>query len=126
MAEVTPFTYVNAINNGSNEPMSNKYNAFLVNRALSYHLDCIYIVNQINQYYSLDKDMQFAFLRAMIKPKKRFGKWSKPETNSDAQILSKHFGIPMLEAYQVLPLFNAEQLKQIDKAEKQKEKLENE
>ena len=34
------------------------YKPFMVNRALSYHMDCILYVNELNINNSLDEDMQ--------------------------------------------------------------------
>ena len=43
----------------NNDIEAKDYKPFLVNRALSYHYDCIPYVNEINQYPFLDNDIQY-------------------------------------------------------------------
>ena len=38
------------------------YTPFVVNRALSYHLDCVLYVNELNRLPGIDKDMQYSYL----------------------------------------------------------------
>lgn len=38
------------------------YVPFIVNRALSYHYDCVMFANEMNKYPSLGKKPQFDFL----------------------------------------------------------------
>ncbi len=47
------------------------YNPFIVNRALSYHLDCVPYVNQMNIHNFLDKKLQYHYLLNTIRPMKR-------------------------------------------------------
>ncbi len=35
------------------------YTPFVVNRALSYHMDCILYANELNLYPEMDKDLQY-------------------------------------------------------------------
>ena len=37
------------------------YTPFVVNRALSYHMDCILYANEMNLYPEMDKDLQYQF-----------------------------------------------------------------
>ena len=38
------------------------YKAFMVNRALSYHMDCVLYANEMNLRPGLDSDMQYLSL----------------------------------------------------------------
>ena len=38
------------------------YVPFVINRALSYHMDCILYANEINMNSYIDKDMQYHYL----------------------------------------------------------------
>ena len=48
-----------------------KEKAFLVNRSLSYHRDCIFYVNDMNKHRELDADLQYQYLLNTIRPMKR-------------------------------------------------------
>ena len=54
------------------------YKEFLINRSLSYQLDLIYAVNEINRYPDVEKKLHYDFLHNIIPKKKRSYKhWIK-------------------------------------------------
>ena len=54
------------------------YVPFVVNRALSYHMDCVLYANEMNVHCLTDKDMQYQYLLNSIRPMKRkFAPWQK-------------------------------------------------
>ena len=56
------------------------YNPFIVNRALSYHYDCILFANEMNKLPDTDKLLQFRYLLNTVRSYKRpFQKWQKRE-----------------------------------------------
>ena len=64
---MTPFDFINAINQTKvdlfKEPLANKdYDAYIVNRGLSYFHDTVVQANTMNQYSSLPNEWQFRFL----------------------------------------------------------------
>ena len=62
------------------------YNPFIVNRALSYHNDCIPYVAELNRLNHLDNDMQYQYLLNSIRSMKRpFRKWQKLETEKNLE-----------------------------------------
>tara|TARA_B110000211_G_scaffold9108_1_gene9696 strand:- start:3156 stop:3542 length:387 start_codon:yes stop_codon:yes gene_type:complete len=115
---MNPFDYVNSINNGKNlldetddkELAIKDYNAFMTNRALSYHIDTVMFSNAMNQYSHLDKGIQYSFFINTIKPKKRFAKWAKPEKNDVLDIIVEYYGYSYEKAKQVLDLFSSREL----------------
>ena len=55
---MNPFEYVKAVNHSKQDIMvddiaEKAYSAFLVNRALSYHMDTILLANEINNLISI-------------------------------------------------------------------------
>jgi hypothetical protein len=57
---MNPFDYVNQILQGKkqlivDEATESEYVPFLVNRSLSYHVDCIAYANEMNRRHHLDK-----------------------------------------------------------------------
>ena len=86
------------------------YNSFLVNRSLSYFSDTIGIANEMNKYHHLDSRLQYQFLINIIRKRKRFSKWVKPETINDVDVLKTYYGYSNEKARQVLPLLTPQQL----------------
>ena len=69
------------------------YNAFVINRALSYHLDCLPYVAEISSLSHLDKDMQYQYLLNSVRSMKRpFHKWQKSETEDNLECVKVYFG----------------------------------
>ena len=74
---MNPFEYVNAINMTKKDIMvddvaSKGYSAFLTNKSLSYHQDCIMYVNEMNSNSHLDSTLQFHYFLNTLRKRKRF------------------------------------------------------
>jgi len=114
---MSPFDFLNAINFTKEDlfekdPQAAKdYNAFLINRGLSYFPDTVFYANQMNQQSGLDKDMQFFFFLNIISKKKRFSKWSKkdPETET-LQLVKEYYGYSSEKATEALKILSEENL----------------
>ena len=92
------------------------YNPFIVNRALSYHLDCLPYVAEISALSFLEKDMQYQYLLNTIRPMKRpFHKWQKAEKLEDLECVKLLFGYSDKKAKEALRVLTDEQLTQIRK-----------
>lgn len=90
------------------------YVPFVVNRALSYHYDCVMYANIMNIYPNLDKKLQFLFLLNTIRPKKRpFQKWVKKTVVEDLEIIKEFYNYSNEKAQEILPLLTDDQLMKI-------------
>jgi hypothetical protein len=90
------------------------YTTFVINRALSYHMDCVLYANEMNIHNGLDKDMQYQYLLNTIRPMKRkFQKWQKAEVNNDIECVKQYFGYSNERAKEALRILNNEQLAEI-------------
>jgi hypothetical protein len=90
------------------------YVPFVVNRALSYHLDCVLYVNELNVYPELDKDMQYSYLLNTIRPMKRkFQPWQKSEVDKNIECVKTYFGYSNEKAKEALRILNDEQIAEI-------------
>jgi len=112
---MNPFEYLNSINYTKKDIMTDDiaekdYNSFMINRGLSYFNDTVAIANEMNIQHHLDNRLQFAFLINMIRKKKRFSKWIKPELNSDVEVVKEYYGYSNEKARQALNLLSADQL----------------
>ena len=91
-----------------------EYQPFLVNRALSYHLDCVLYVNEVNLYHELDKDMQYHYLLNTIRPvKRKFQPWQKSNTDKNLECIKEYFGYSNQKAKEALLLLSDEQIAEI-------------
>ena len=90
------------------------YNPFIVNRALSYHLDCLPYIAELSLLSHLDKDMQYQYLINTIRSFKRpFHKWQKVETVEDLECVKTYFGYSNQKAKEALRILNNEQIAEI-------------
>ena len=90
------------------------YTPFVVNRALSYHIDCVLYANEMNINNQLDKDMQYSYLLNTIRPMKRkFQSWQKAEVDKDIDCVKTYFGYSNQKAKEALLILSKEQLEYI-------------
>lgn len=95
----------------------NDYVPYIVNKALSYHYDCILQANLMNILPNTDKRMQYAFFLNTIRSYKRpFRKWHKHETNEDLTNVMEYYGFSYSKAREALVLLTDSQLSIIKKS----------
>lgn len=112
---MNPFEFANAICDSKQnlivDDISEKsYNAFMVNRSLSYHYDTVLLANEMNQRSFLDKKLQFDFLLNTVRKKKRFAKWVKPISSDDLQLIKDYYGYSNEKAKHALLILNSDEL----------------
>lgn len=90
------------------------YVSFVVNRALSYHLDCVLYANEMNMYNGLDKDMQYQYLLNSVRSMKRkFQPWQKSNVIKDLECVKEYFGFSNNKAKDALRILSEDQLSEI-------------
>ena len=112
---MSPFEFLNAINYTKKDLMvdpenEKHYNSFVINRSLSYFPDTVAIANEMNKYHHLDSRLQFSFLINIIRKRKRFSKWIKPEIEDDVEVVKKYYGYSNEKSRQILPLLTSQQI----------------
>jgi hypothetical protein len=117
---MNPFEYLNAINYSKQDIMvdditEKSYNAFMINRSLSYFQDTVFFANEMNRHHHLDKKLQFHFLINIIRKRKRFSKWNKPELDSDIDVVKEYYGYSNEKARQALTLLSPSQIEELRK-----------
>jgi hypothetical protein len=116
---LSPFDFVKSINEKNEhlmkvQPETEKdYNPFMVNRALSFSPDAVLYANSMNTNWIVDKRMQYDFLYAAIRRRKRFDKWQKKEQEDE------HTLAIVMEVYKVGPRRAAEYLSMLTEAQRQ-------
>ena len=117
---MNPFEFLNSINttkkNVITDDITEKaYNSFMINRSLSYFNDTAILANEMNRYHHLDNKLQFDFLINMVRKRKRFSKWIKPQIESDVEVVKQYYGYSNEKARQVLSLLSPEQINGLKK-----------
>lgn len=114
----TPFDWLNSINTTKvdmreKEPID-YYNAFMINRGLSYFTDTILYAAEMNLYPGLPKDAQYDFYMTAIPKRKRFTKWAKSKKkNEDIELIQKFFGFSLGKATVAYKILSETQLEEI-------------
>tara|TARA_B100002019_G_C20788863_1_gene365703 strand:+ start:158 stop:535 length:378 start_codon:yes stop_codon:yes gene_type:complete len=112
---MNPFEFVNSVNYTKDDIMvddltEKAYNSFLINRQLSYFQDTAIIANEMNRYHQIDNKLQYHFLLNIIRKRKRFSKWIKPQREDDVEAIKEYYGYSNEKARQSLDLLSPEQI----------------
>ena len=115
---MNPFEYANAINYTKKDIMiddiaEKSYNSFMINRQLSYFPDTVLAANEMNRNHHLDNRLQFDFFINIIRKRKRFSKWFKPEQISDLEVVKQYYGYSNEKARQVLTLLSTDNINEL-------------
>ena len=115
---MSPFDYLNAINYTKKDIMvddiaEKAYNPFLINRSLSYFHDTVLAANEMNINHHIDNRLQFDFFINIVRKRKRFSKWFKPEEISDLETVKEYYGYSNEKARQVITLLSTEQINEL-------------
>lgn len=89
------------------------YEPFLVNRALSYHPDCIIPANEMNINGHLDKKMQHSYLLNTIRPRKRFSKWAKSKESEFFEYVQLYYKTSRYDTKVLISVLSDKQLSYI-------------
>ena len=112
---MNPFELIKSISNDKKDILENEkdYNAFMVNRGLSYFPDTVIYANEMNKFHHLDGRLQYHFLINTIRKRNRFSKWNKSIESDNISAIKQYYGYSNEKARDVLPLLSNENLKYI-------------
>ena len=107
---MNPFDFVKSITYTKQDIMNDlnesEYESFLVNRALSYHQDCLLYANEMNRRFELSVRLQYHYLLNTITKRKRFAKWIKPEKIDDLNIVMEYYQVSRAKAEEYLNILS--------------------
>ena len=93
------------------DPTSKKsYPPYIINRCLSGHLDCVLLVNEMNKYHFIDKDLQYSFYLNTVRKRKRFSPWLRKDKIEDLDYVKQYYDYSNEKALQVLKILSNEQI----------------
>ena len=115
---MNPFKFTDAINYTKQDIMidditEKAYNPFLINRSLSYFPDTVLAANEMNRNHHIDNRLQFDFFINIIRKKKRFTKWIKPQEISNLELIKEYYGYSNQKAKSVLSLLSDVQIEEM-------------
>lgn len=87
------------------------YNPYVVNKALSYHSDCVMYANMMNMCASIDSELQYQYLLNTIRGMKRnFQPWQKATSVEDLDCIKEYYGYSNVKAKEALRILNKDQI----------------
>ena len=112
---MSPFELIKSISNTKKDILENEkdYNAFMVNRGLSYFPDTVLYANEMNKFHHLDNRLQYSFLINIVRKRNRFSKWNKSIESENINAIKRYYGYSNEKARDVLPLLSNENLNTI-------------
>lgn len=112
--KVTPFTFVNALTETKRdlyEGNEKEYNPFVINKSLSFNLDCLFHVCELNKYSGIPKKSQYQYLMGALEKKKRYGRWVRKEVlPADIELIKEAYGYSDADALIALEILSDKQL----------------
>jgi len=117
---ISPFDFVNTINYSKDNLIvddwsEKQYNSYIVNKSLSYGPDTVIACNEMNSRPHLAGKMQYDFLLNIVRPKKRYNKWLKPEKIEDLEVVKEYFGYNNVKAQEAMRLLSQDNIETIRK-----------
>lgn len=92
------------------------YVPFVVNKALSFHYDCVMWANEMNLRPNTDGLLQYHYLINKVRGYRRpFQKWQKRETLDDLELVKQYFNYSNEKAKEALTILSDDQIIEIRK-----------
>ena len=118
MTKRNPFDFVKSVSYDKKDIMvddveEKAYQPFLINKALSYHQDSVFLVNEMNIRHGTDNRLQYLFFINTLRKRKRFSKWHKPYESKKLDTVKNAFGISTIRAKEYLELLNDKQYRDL-------------
>ena len=93
----------------------NDYKPIILNKALSFHYDCIEQANRMNLFANLDPYLQYHYYLNSIRPYKRPYRWLKREKIEDLEVIKEHYKYSYEKAKDALSVLSDVQIDEIRK-----------
>ena len=121
---ISPFDFIKSINEKTGNLMEvspeteRDYTPFVVNRGMSFSPDTILYANEMNCLPFAERRMQYDYLYASVRRRKRFDKWLKPEEGNEelVQAVLQRYGINRRRAEEYILLMGTETREAVLKA----------
>lgn len=123
MAKRNPFDFVKSVSYDKKDIMvddieEKAYQPFLINKALSYHQDAVFLVNEMNIRHSSDSRLQYLFFINTLRKRQRFSKWHKPYESKKLETVKNAFNVSSQRAKEYLELLSEKQYRDLKESMK--------
>ena len=118
MAKRNPFDFVKSVSSDKTDLMVDEvedksYQPFLINRALSYHQDAVFLTNEMNVRHGADNRLQYQFFLNTLRKRQRFSQWSKPYVSKKLDTVKDYYQMSTKEAKDYVELLSDKQLREL-------------
>ena len=116
---LTPFDFIKSVSNNKrdllkeNPDNAKEYNAFMVNRGLSFYPDTVLIANEMNLYPEIPAASQYYYYMGAIRKGNRFSEWHKKKKDDDLDLVQKVYQVRRDIAKQYLKLLSKDDLSKL-------------
>ncbi len=121
-----PFDIIRAVTETKQQVVSpaneKEYNAFIVNRGLSYYPDCLFHAQAMNELPQIPGYMQFDYYLHILRKKKRWAKWNKKTKDENISALISYYDCSVTKAKEYLSVLSVEEMAEIRGWEDAKDK----
>ena len=118
MSKRNPFDFVKSVSSDKTDIMVDDieeklYQPFLINKALSYHQDSVFLTNEMNIRHGVDNRLQYVFFLNTLRKRQRFSKWSKPYVSKKLDTIKEYYQISTREAKEYVNLLSDKQYREL-------------
>ena len=118
MSKRNPFDFVKSVSYDKKDLMVDEveekaYQPFLINRALSYHQDSVFLTNEMNVRHGVDNRLQYMFFLNTLRKRQRFSQWQKPYISKKLDTIKEYYQISTREAKDYVELLSDKQLRDL-------------
>lgn len=110
---------LNSINNKSElldeDYIKSNYSPFVINKSLSYFLDCVLHVHELDQLANMSKYEQYLYYYYAIPKGRRFQRWHKADKSKYLESIAEYYNISLLKSAKILKLLDKKQCESIVK-----------
>ena len=95
----SPFDFIKSISNTKNDMLKDNpdnerhYEAYIINKGLSYFPDTVLFANEMNLYPEIPAKAQYYYYMNSIRKGNRFSKWFKRDDDLDQKMIQKLYNV---------------------------------
>lgn len=112
------FEFLSSINELDNDMLTpeneKEYIPYLINHFLSGSVDTVYAANEMNLRSSLEKRLQYDYLRFTVRKKRRRSKWLKRKKDENFQTVQKYFKYSWAKTNEALKILTEQDIESIN------------
>jgi hypothetical protein len=107
---ISPFEYIKTIDNKTEQLPIDDFNAFIINRALSFGYDTALFANEMNIVNGICNQWIYDFYYYGIPKKRRYSKWQKRDEVKDLDVIKDYYNVSFQKAIEYSKILTTEQI----------------